>query len=77
MNESIGEGRRKATDEMRARADQLERQATDWRNLANALDEIEKHACSHGGEGEGSAPYIGVGSQAESFLWSLACGYVK
>jgi hypothetical protein len=76
MNEAANTGRRKATDEMRARAEQLEKHAADWRCLAAALDEIEKHAAS-GPDGEEGGPHIGVGSQAEMFLWSLACGYAK
>lgn len=75
---SSPEGRRKATDEMRARAVQLEKQARGWRSLANALDEIEEHAISSQPDGcEGAAPYIGVGSAAENFLWALACGHIK
>lgn len=79
MNESKGPCRRKATDEMRARADELERQAREWRTLAARLDEIESHALAENAksEGEGSCPYIGAGSQSEAFLWSLACGCVK
>jgi hypothetical protein len=72
--ESYGCHRRKATDEMREKAKQLEEQAANWRCLADALDEIERYA-SKGSDGEEGGPHIGVGSQAEAFLWALACGY--
>lgn len=79
MNESENCGRKKATDAMRDRAKELEAQARSWRDLANRLDEIEKYALAENAktEGDGPVPYIGVGSSAESFLWSLAAGYVK
>jgi hypothetical protein len=76
VNESIGKGpgRQKATDEMRSRASRLEDEARRWRNLADRLDEIERYAATESApsEGEGTVPYIGVGSSAEVFLWMLA-----
>ncbi len=76
-SESFG-NRRKATDEMRSRAEILEREARHWRSLASAIDRIEEDALVGVNEGcEGSHPYIGVGSDAENFLWVLASQYQR
>ena len=73
MHETYGDDRRKATDEMRERAKWLEKDAQQWRALANALDNIERYSAQVAQEDEESpAPHIGVGSDAELLLWRLA-----
>jgi hypothetical protein len=68
--------RMKATDAMRAKAKLLEREAADWRSLADSLDAIEKHAASQSVDGnESPVPHIGVGSAAELLLWRLVTHY--
>lgn len=66
QNESYGNNRQKATDEMRVTASLLEEESRRWRDLADAIDETNGFAASSGG------PYLGEGSDAEAFLWKLA-----
>ena len=74
--------RLRATDAMRARATLMEekasrllKEALGWRQLAEMLEKIERHAASQSVDGSESGPHIGVGSAPENLLWKLASDY--
>lgn len=54
-------------------ADCYKLRAIKLRSLANKLEEIERSSQSF--DGQESGPHIGVGSDAEEALWSLAVNH--
>lgn len=67
--ESAVESLRKLAEEAMGYSDQYRRQANGFKALADQLDAIAAHAATFEGD---TAPHIGVGSDAEHALWSLA-----
>lgn len=59
-------GRQSAVNRMRTRAEKLEREARQWRALADAIEQLDAQPAPVGS-------HFSAGSEAEELLWRLAC----